>query len=92
MRAHQDEVAVWHRAAFPDCQPTAIVKKLGEEVAELAMAIGFNGYVDHTGNVREELADVAIVILALADLCRVDLGQAVAERLDDVRRRYPPAQ
>ena len=86
----QSAVAEWHRAAFPDCQPVDLVKKLGEEVAELAMALGVNGYVDHTGGVREELADVATVILALADRCQVDLALAVNDGLADVRERYPP--
>ena len=86
----QSEVAEWHRTAFPDCQPVDIIKKLGEEVAELAMALGVSGYIDHTGSVREELADVATVILALADRCQVDLTAAIEANLADVRERYPP--
>ena len=90
-RTLQAEVAEWHRQAFPDCPEVDLVKKLGEEVAELALALGVNGYIDHTGGVREELADVATVILALADRCQVDLTAAVEANLADVRERYPPA-
>lgn len=91
MRELQSAVAHWHRAAFPGCEPAELTKKIGEEVAELIHEIGATGYEVQYGNGAPELADVAIALLALADRCQVDLGAEIAERLLDVRKRYPPA-
>lgn len=91
MSTLQDEVAEWHRQAFPDCDPVEIMKKLAEEVAELTLEIGGYGYEARFSNAEAELADAAIVLLALADLCQVDLVAAARIRLRDVRERYPPA-
>ena len=40
--------------------------------------------------VREEVADVFIYLLRLADVLNLDLGEAVREKLIHNAERYPP--
>lgn len=42
--------------------------------------------------IKEELADVAIYCLSMANTLRVDLTTAILEKIEDNKKRYPPEQ
>lgn len=70
--------AAWHRRKYPqgvNLERTAL--KLAEEVGEVARAV-LKG--DHT-NLREECADVAIVLLHLCRAIGADLGDEMERKL-----------
>ncbi len=41
---------------------------------------------------EEEMADIMIYLLALSDIAEVDLTEAVKEKLEKNRRKYPPEE
>jgi NTP pyrophosphatase (non-canonical NTP hydrolase) len=47
------------------------------------------GTADGVERVSEELADVFVLLLYLADACDVDLSEAVRRKLDVNERKYP---
>jgi NTP pyrophosphatase (non-canonical NTP hydrolase) len=44
---------------------------------------------ERAGQVREEMADVLAYLLRLADVLDVDLEQALAQKIETNRRKYP---
>lgn len=77
---------------FNTTDPSKKLVMLIEEVGELAKAtrkiVGLK-FTDTTSqtNVREELADVQIVLLSLASLLDVDMIEAVREKEEKNRKR-----
>lgn len=41
------------------------------------------------GKIREEVADIAIYLLSLCDVLRLDLSKAVTEKVEKNSRKYP---
>lgn len=76
------EVVAWSRATFPDREPLPTAAHLSREVSELMVVVA----AKHPG-VGEEVADVVILAAALADCLGLDLADAVATKLDVLRRR-----
>lgn len=91
----QDKVGAWHRATFDPCPLGWVGLKLAAEAGEVAQAIlTAEGEPRRAGrdfeDLREEAADVLIVLYAIADRAGFDLGQAFWERFTEVsRREYP---
>ncbi len=61
-----EEVEAWHKETFPSVTMADCLDKLKEEVSELEDSIGLPNW-------PEELADVALVVFALAGRYGVDL-------------------
>mmetsp|Transcript_16214 Transcript_16214/g.20088 ORF Transcript_16214/g.20088 Transcript_16214/m.20088 type:complete len:138 (+) Transcript_16214:75-488(+) len=78
--------------------PRNILLALVGEVGELSEIFQWRGEVEkglptfsaaekvHTG---EELADVLLYLVRLADRCDIDLAKAVKEKMDKNERKYP---
>ncbi|WP_323185963.1 MazG-like family protein [Streptomyces sp. NBC_00233] len=50
---------------------------------------GVMGDGERSVRVREEMADVLAYLLRLADVLDIDLEQALAEKIEKNRRKYP---
>lgn len=83
----QQQIGEWHRRTFPDCDPGRLLAKLHEEVRELDFELGFLGYSDKA-QLQDELADVAIVIMAIADRCGFNLQSATDNKFARVVDKY----
>ena len=63
------------------------------EIGELARVLQWKGEGAVSGDekacVGAELADVLLNAVRLADVCGIDVGRAVSERLDDLAHRLP---
>jgi NTP pyrophosphatase (non-canonical NTP hydrolase) len=80
----QERITSWARQQFPDAMTmTRRLNKLAEEVGELNQSFQAN---DAEG-VREEAADVAIVLLSLASVGEFDLLLAIHEKMAINTRR-----
>ena len=84
----------WEQFHDPKSLALALVGEVGE-LAELLQWLPADAARDlATGaplNTRlgEELSDVLIYLVRLADVCEVDLPQAIALKMQSSRRRYP---
>lgn len=92
----QRQVGIWHRDTFgDDCPLTWLGLKVAAEAGELCQAIlTADGEPQRNGrtyeDLREEAADVLIVLYAIAERAGFDLGMAFFERFGEVsRREYP---
>ena len=56
--------------------------------AEQSVAAGDDA--ERRQHIGEEIADVVIYLLQIADRCGVDLAQAVRRKIDQNARKYPP--
>ena len=80
------------KRGFNTTDPSKKLVMLMEEVGELAKAVrkvaGLK-FTDTTSqtNLREELADVQIVLLGLASILEVDLFEAVVEKEEENNKR-----
>lgn len=78
-----EEVRAWAALTFPDQKPLGIARHLENEIGELLTALE-----DPTPtNVREELADVALLVLDLAGFLEIDLEAAIREKFAVIRSR-----
>lgn len=73
IREAQELIGTWHKETFPNCQTYQVFRKLKEEVNEVLNSVSED-------DEAEELADVAIVILALCNRLNIDLEQQIAEK------------
>jgi NTP pyrophosphatase (non-canonical NTP hydrolase) len=95
MTSPQALVGSWHRATFDPCPLPWVGLKLAAEAGELCQAVlTADGEPRRDGRayeeIREEAADVLIVLYAIADRAGFDLGVAFWERFEEVsRRQYP---
>lgn len=96
----QTEMREWLARELPGSgpDPRARTLLLAEEVGEIARAVskrheGIRGtYAEWTANLRDEIADAAICLYALADCEGFDLNEVVRERVAIVTaRRYATA-
>jgi dCTP diphosphatase len=92
---HFTEDRDWAR--FHD--PKSLTLALVGEVGELAELLQWVRHEDQAVAVREqplqdrlaeEMSDVLLYLLRLADVVGVDLGQAAAEKLQANEERFPP--
>lgn len=83
----QRDVGQWHRRTFPVCSPARLATKLMEEAIEADHELWRHGYSD-TRLIRDEIADVAIVLMAIADRCGFDLQQAIDDKFARVVEKY----
>jgi NTP pyrophosphatase (non-canonical NTP hydrolase) len=88
----QATIGAWHRAKFAPCPLDWLGLKLAEEAGEVCrVLLGLAGEPIRDGRVHtdlpDELADVAIVLYALADRAGFDLDQAVSDRFAVVSQR-----
>lgn len=81
--------------------PKNLVMALAVEVSELMepfqwlspeQAAAIMAHPDSAAAVRDELADVMIYLVRLADVLHVDLADAVERKIDKNTVKYPPAQ
>lgn len=74
------EIGDWHKDTFPSATLADCVEKLKEEAQELEDAIG-------TPTWEEELADVALVVFAIADRYGVDLQHEMERKFEINKQR-----
>lgn len=84
----------WRQFHNPKNLALALTGEVGELAAELQWlspdeAAGIRDDPTRSDAVSDELADVAIYLLRLADELGVDLGRAVVDKLRANERRYP---
>ena len=84
----QERIGKWHRAKWPDCEPWRIADKLEEECREVGDCIGLYTKDYSHPSLPSELADVAIVLMAIADRAGVDLMAEVAKKFPQVEAKY----
>ena len=91
----QNKVAGWGRVTFPHATPTSIVLHLTDETGELREAVSLAELATGTREdraarlpaVREEAADVYLLLLHLADRYGFDLEEAAREKFAIVQTR-----
>lgn len=94
MRAFTDE-RDWARYHDPKSLALALVGEVGE-LAELLQWLPADDQVARIGEpglssrVGEELADVLLYLVRLADVCGIDLHQAARSKLDMNRVKHRP--
>jgi len=80
----QEEIAAWADDVIPDRTAYSTIAKLLEEIGELIAS-------DRMSD-PEELADVAILVLDLFHLQKVDMAEAVRDKMaTNIRRRWKVA-
>lgn len=93
MRAFTEE-RDWGRFHDPKSLALALVGEVGE-LAELLQWVPADDAVEHfteparRARIGEELADVLIYLVRLADVVGVDLGDAARRKLADSTTRFP---
>lgn len=75
------EAVAWSRVTFPDREPLPTAVHLRREAAELCAALA------RGEGAGEEVADVLILLAALADCLGLDLAGAVAVKLAVLKTR-----
>lgn len=84
LNTFQAAVGHWHVQTFPEAKPSHIALKLAEETGEVCRAIVESNFPSRSGHAREsladELADVLIVLAALASRCGISLAKATEAR------------
>ena len=77
----QEEIAAWADDLIPDRTAYSTIAKLLEEIGELIASERMSD--------PEELADVAILVLDLFHLQKVDMANAVRDKMSiNIRRRW----
>lgn len=76
MTTLQSLIGRWHKATFPDATILEVVNKLQEELNEVQTEWEFDGK-----DMDAELADCAIVLLALAQRLDIDLESAIMDKM-----------
>lgn len=85
----QNTIATWHRSTFPGAPTAAVGLKMAEEAGELAKAVN---RLEHTDagdrmNLMEELGDVAITLMVIAERYGYDLEALIELRIMHVMAR-----
>ncbi|MBC7173751.1 MAG: nucleotide pyrophosphohydrolase [Polyangiaceae bacterium] len=85
----------WERFHDPKNLAMAVASEAGELAAELRWIEGREADAHcreepHRGRVADEIADVAISLLMLADRIDLDLPAALHDKLRRLRLKYPP--
>ena len=83
----QSEIGQWHERTFDGCSARRVGRKLLEESAELHCALAEHGYGDIKA-VGSEIADVYIVLSAIAHRCGINIQEEVKKKFDIVQKRY----
>ncbi|SFL37922.1 nucleotide pyrophosphohydrolase [Geodermatophilus ruber] len=92
---HFTEARDWARFHDPKSLTLALVGEVGE-LAELLQWLPHEEQVDAVrsqpmhGRLAEELSDVLLYLLRLADVVGVDLAEAAASKLRANEERFPP--
>lgn len=87
----------WEQFHDPKSLILALVGEVGE-LAELFQWIKAEDALEHFEDsgrkqrAAEEISDVLIYLLRLADVLQIELPDAAEEKLQDSRRRFPPVQ
>ncbi len=94
IRAFVDE-RDWERFHDPKNLAMAVASEAGELVAELRWIEGSEADAHcrtepHRARIADEIADVAISLLMLAERIELDLPAAVHDKLRRLRVKYPP--
>jgi len=77
----QEEIAAWADSVIPDRDSYSTIAKLLSEIGELVASERMSD--------PEELADVAILVLDLFHLQKVDMAEAVRNKMQvNIRRRW----
>ncbi len=89
MSETQDAVTEWHRRTFSMPRLAALGLKLAEEAGELAKAINLWEHTEHgdLDNLRDEIGDVAIVLMVIAARVGSEFDGLIAERAEEVMAR-----
>ena len=97
VRGLQAEVVAWHRGKYPKAYSADVAVKLGEEVGEVFKAINRIAFVNRGAdpveidamyaNLREEIGDVTIVLMVLAERYGLDFAFLLADRIETVLER-----
>jgi len=69
-------------------QPENLAKSISIEAAELLECFQWNSEFDHN-NVTEELADVIIYCIQMADKLNVDIEEIINKKIDKNELKYP---
>jgi dCTP diphosphatase len=87
----------WGRFHDPKSLILALVGEVGElaELFQWLPAPDARRLAEHEPlktRVGEELADVLLYLVRLADILNIDLAHAAQAKMDDSERRFPPGQ
>lgn len=84
------EVREWQRFHTPRNLVLALAGEVGELAAEFQW-VEENEKIgsDHLNRVSDEIADIAIYLIRLADVLGVELGEAISRKIDQNELRYP---
>lgn len=88
-RVLQHVVTAWHNKNLPDAPSAALGLKLCEEAGELAKAINRMEHTKHPDpvNLRDEIGDVAIVLLALCSRYGLNFEENLERRVGEIVER-----
>lgn len=87
----QTQVAIWQRKTFPDADSESCARHLIAEAHEVLDAVNGGGSPQA---IAEELGDVVLLAIAVADTCGIELEHAATWSFLKARRRtyaYDPA-
>lgn len=84
----------WEQFHDPKNLAMAVASEAGELLAELRWVKGEESDAHcrqepHRGRIADEIADVAVTLLMLADRIDLDLAEAVAAKMQKNRAKYP---
>jgi NTP pyrophosphatase (non-canonical NTP hydrolase) len=84
------EAREWQRFHTPRNLVLALAGEVGELAAEFQW-VEENEHLgsDHLNRVSDEIADVAIYLIRLAEVLGVDLGEVISQKIDRNELRYP---
>jgi NTP pyrophosphatase (non-canonical NTP hydrolase) len=84
------EAREWQRFHTPRNLVLALAGEVGELAAEFQW-VEENEHLgsDHLNRVSDEIADVAIYLIRLAEILGVDLGEVISQKIDRNELRYP---
>jgi NTP pyrophosphatase (non-canonical NTP hydrolase) len=80
----------WQRFHTPKNLTAAIAGEAGELAAVLQWFAPGEDLAPYQSKLEEELADVLIYVVRLADVLEIDLGAAAEAKIDRNAERYPP--
>lgn len=86
------EVRDWGRFHTPKNLTAAIAGEAGELAAVLQWAAPDDELEPYRPDLEEEIADVLIYLVRLADVADVDLAAAANAKIDRNGERYPPPE
>ncbi len=69
--------------------PENLVKSIVIEAAELLEEFQWSGDIENFQNVKDEIADIAILLLALVHDLDLDFNKIIDEKLKKIAIKYP---